>query len=71
MSTGGPNRGRMSPVGYAVVGSEMVSFTLLGLVIDYFAGTMPWATVVLTPLGLIVAMFHLVRMTKANTAGRP
>ena len=71
MSVGPPNRGRMSPVGYAVVGSEMVSFTLLGLVIDYFAGTMPWATVVLTPLGLVVAMVHLVRMTKANTAGRP
>jgi F0F1-type ATP synthase assembly protein I len=48
----------------------MVSFTLLGLAIDYFAGTMPWATVVLTPLGLFAAMFHLVRMTKANSAGR-
>lgn len=56
----------MSPVGYAVVGSEMVSFTLLGLLIDYFAGTMPWATVVLTPLGLVAAMVHLVRMTKAG-----
>jgi len=53
------------------IGSEMLSFTLLGLVIDYFAGTMPWATVVLTPLGLVVAMYHLVRMTKTNTAGRP
>lgn len=71
MSTGRPNRGPISPFGFAVIGMEMVSFTLLGLLIDYFTGWMPWTTVALTPLGLVAAMVHVVRMTKANAAGKP
>jgi F0F1-type ATP synthase assembly protein I len=46
----------------------MIAFTLLGLGIDYLAGSIPWATVVFTLLGLVAAMAHLIRM--ASTATR-
>ncbi len=62
MSPTGPSRRPISPIAFIVIGSEMVSFTLLGVGIDYFAGTMPWATVGLTLAGTIAAMIHLVRM---------
>jgi F0F1-type ATP synthase assembly protein I len=47
---------------FLVVGSEMVSFTLFGLLIDYLIGSLPWATAGLTVLGVVVAFVHLVRM---------
>ena len=56
------------PIGLMVVGSEMVSFTLLGLLLDYALGTMPGFTIGLTLLGLAVAFFHLVQMTKVLAA---
>ena len=58
----------VSPAGFDVVGSEMVAFTLLGLGIDYLAGSMPWATVIFTILGLVAAMAHLIRMANSATA---
>lgn len=51
-----------------VIGSEMASFTIVGLVIDLLAGTMPWFTIGLTLLGFLAAFMHLVRM--ANAMGR-
>ena len=57
-----PGRRPLSPIAFAVVGSEMACFTLLGVGIDSFAGTMPWATVGLTLLGTVAAMVHLIRM---------
>ena len=71
MEPGRTNRRAVSPAGFAVVGSEMVGFTLLGVGIDYFAGSRPWATVVCTLLGLVVAMGHLIRMANAATARKP
>lgn len=56
------DRRPLSPIAFAVVGSEMASFTLVGVGIDYFAGTMPWMTVGLTLLGTVAAMVHLIRM---------
>ncbi len=50
------------PIQLLVVGSEMVSFTIAGLLIDYALGSMPWATVVLTVLGMLAAFAHLVQM---------
>ena len=47
--------GRRMPIGLMVVGSEMVSFTLLGLLVDYFLGTMPGFTIGLTLLGLVLS----------------
>jgi F0F1-type ATP synthase assembly protein I len=63
-SSNGPN----VPIGFMVAGSEMASFTLLGLLIDYLAGTMPGFTIGLTLLGLGLAFWHLVRMSKALSA---
>lgn len=59
------------PIGLMVAGSEMVSFTLLGLLLDYALGTMPGLTIGLTLLGLGAAFFHLVQMSKALAAKKP
>lgn len=61
--------GRNGPViapltGYALIGSEMAGFTVLGLGIDWAAGSTPWATVILTLLGFVAAFVHLTRMAR-------
>lgn len=66
-----PDRRPVSPVGLAVVGTEMVGFTLTGLLIDWLAGWMPWATVTLTLLGLLAAMLHLVRLAQGSGKREP
>lgn len=66
-----PASGRRLPIGLMVVGSEMVSFTLLGLLLDYGFGTMPGFTIGLTLLGLGAAFFHLVKMSQALSAKKP
>jgi F0F1-type ATP synthase assembly protein I len=53
-----------------VVGSEMAAFTVLGLLLDFGLGTIPWLTVVFTLLGVAVAFFHLVKITQ-SLAGKP
>jgi len=45
--------------GFAVVGSEMVGFTLVGVLIDYLTNGWPWGTAGLTLLGVGVALWHL------------
>jgi hypothetical protein len=55
--------------GFGIVGSEMVGFTLLGVAVDYATNGWPWATAVMTLLGLGVALWHLSLMAKAM--GRP
>lgn len=55
--------------GAMVVGSEMTGFALVGVLIDYLIGTLntiPWATLILAPLGLVVGMVHLVRLVKSE-----
>jgi F0F1-type ATP synthase assembly protein I len=50
-----------------VIGSELVGFAVVGVLMDSALGTLktiPWATLVLTPLGLVVAMLHLIRMLR-------
>ena len=66
--------GRKGPVvtplvGYGLIGSEMAGFTVLGLGIDWLAGTTPWATVALTLFGFVAAFVHLTRMAKRRTDG--
>ena len=63
--------GRRLPIGLMVVGSEMASFTMLGLLLDFALGTMPGLTIGLTLLGLAVAFFHLVKMSQALAAKKP
>jgi F0F1-type ATP synthase assembly protein I len=62
------SNGPRVPVGLMIAGSEMVSFTLLGLLIDYAAGTMPGFTIGLTLLGLVAAFLQLTKLAKALAA---
>jgi F0F1-type ATP synthase assembly protein I len=64
-----PDRPHGNPYGLMVVGSEIVSFVLVGLLLDYLFKTLPWFTVVLTILGFAAAFTHLVRM--ARDLGKP
>lgn len=50
------------PLALAVLGSQMVGFTLTGLLIDWLAGTLPWLTVTLTILGFVVVFVQLVKL---------
>jgi F0F1-type ATP synthase assembly protein I len=59
-----PSTGPSAPIGFLIAGSEMVSFALLGLLLDYAFDTMPWLTIVLTLLGLVAAFTQLTRMAK-------
>lgn len=51
----------------AVIGSEMFGFAMVGLAIDFardgFDGV-PWATLILGPLGVLAAFVHLFRLMK-------
>jgi F0F1-type ATP synthase assembly protein I len=60
-----PDRPRRLPIGLMVIGSEMVSFTLLGLFLDLVVfGTLPWFTIGLTLLGFIAAFTQLLRIAR-------
>lgn len=63
--------GRRLPVGLMVAGSEMASFTILGLLLDFGLGTMPGFTIGLTLCGLAVGFFHLVKMSQALASKKP
>ena len=65
-----PTRSRM-PIGLFAVGSEMASFTLVGVGLDLAFGTMPGFTIGLTLIGAALAFFHLVRMAKRLQAKPP
>jgi F0F1-type ATP synthase assembly protein I len=65
-----PSNGPNIPIGFMLAGSEMVAFTIFGLLIDYALGTMPWFTIGLTLLGLAAAFAALLRMSKALTKRR-
>jgi F0F1-type ATP synthase assembly protein I len=60
-----PSNGPRLPMGFLIVGSEMVSSTLFGLFLDYVLGTLPVLTITLTLLGLGAAFFHMIKMSKA------
>jgi F0F1-type ATP synthase assembly protein I len=62
------SNGPRVPVGLMVAGTEMVSFTLLGLLLDYALGTMPGFTIGLTLLGLVAAFLQLTKLAKALAA---
>jgi hypothetical protein len=51
----------------AMIGSEMFGFALVGLVIDFARGGLegvPWATLILGPLGVLAGFVHLFRLKK-------
>ncbi len=63
--------GKRLPIGLMVAGSEMASFTILGVLLDFGLGTMPGFTIGLTLMGLLVGFWQLVKMSKALTAKKP
>jgi F0F1-type ATP synthase assembly protein I len=60
---------RNVPLAFFAIGSEMASFTILGLLLDYALGTMPGFTIGLTLAGLAFAFFMLVKMSRALSNG--
>jgi F0F1-type ATP synthase assembly protein I len=59
-----PSNGPRMSMGLLFIGSEMVSFTLLGLLFDYVLGSLPVLTIAMTLLGLGAAFFHMIKMSK-------
>jgi F0F1-type ATP synthase assembly protein I len=59
--TGG--RGPVSPLGFAVLGSELVGFTLVGLFFDWLLGWLPWCTIGGLVGGLMLVLLHMAQMT--------
>jgi F0F1-type ATP synthase assembly protein I len=66
-----PSPGRRVPYGFIVAGSEMASFTIVGLLLDFALNTMPWLTIVLTLMGLAVAFIHLMKWSQSLAGKRP
>lgn len=68
-----PSNGPRMSIAFLSIGTEMVSFTLIGLLLDYVFDTMPWCTIGLTLLALPFVFFQLTRMAKVLGAkkGRP
>lgn len=71
MPTDEPSNGPRLSVGLLVAGSEMVSFTLFGLLLDYVLGTLPGFTIGMTLLGVVAAFYMLIRMSRGLTRNEP
>lgn len=65
-------KGKSIGLGFALIGSELVAFTLAGLAIDYFAGTKGGFTVAAMLLGIVATVVFTVRLLKdeSRDAGR-
>ncbi len=63
------SKGPRLPMAFMVVGSEMATFTLVGVLLDFALGTMPWLTIGLTLFGVVAAFVHLVSMARAMQKG--
>jgi F0F1-type ATP synthase assembly protein I len=66
-----PSRGPRLPIGLMAIGSQMVGFTVLGIVLDYLLGSMPAFTIGLTLLGFVAAFVQLIRFTRAKFGPQP
>jgi len=63
-----PSNGPRLPVGLMVVGSEMAGFTIVGVILDMLVfDSLPWFTIGLTLLGVVVSFYHLVKFARAAT----
>jgi F0F1-type ATP synthase assembly protein I len=65
---GGDPREMRRYMALAQVGWEMVAPIGIGLLIDYFFGWLPWATVVCSVLGFVGGMVHLVLLAQKSNA---
>lgn len=63
-----PGKKTRPVIALAGIGTEMVGFTLLGVLLDWWADSMPVFTALLTVTGLAVAMWHLMTWSKARGA---
>ena len=54
----------------AQVGLEMVAPLVAGLMIDYFAGTLPWLTLAGIVFGFVGGITHIVALTNKQNAAR-
>jgi F0F1-type ATP synthase assembly protein I len=50
----------------AQVGTEMVAPLLVGLLLDWLFGWLPWATVVGAVLGFVGGMMHMISLLSAH-----
>src|SRR5438067_584897 len=65
MPQGEPSRRELGLyLAMAQVGMEMVAPLGIGIAIDYYAGTSPWATVIGFVLGFVGGFFHLLSLLK-------
>ncbi|CAN5317947.1 hypothetical protein BH11PLA2_BH11PLA2_00320 [soil metagenome] len=67
MNDPGPPRPLFNPSGLIGLGTEIAGFAIVGLLIDYATGMLtvfPIATLILSPLGLVVAWWHLSRIVR-------
>ena len=73
MSSAMANPKRMIPIGmgFTLIGSELVMFTLIGVGLDYWFGCLPWLTLVFTLLGFGAAVLFTVRLLKQEEANKP
>jgi F0F1-type ATP synthase assembly protein I len=70
MAADPPPAGPRIATGLMVMGSEMAGFTMLGVVVDFAVGTMPWFTVGLTLLGFVTVFLHLMRFAKSMSRSK-
>ncbi len=57
-------------VGFVVIGSELVTFTLLGLGLDTAFQSGPWLLITFTLLGFAAAVLLTVRLLRLESAAR-
>ncbi len=58
-------------MGFTLIGSELVTFTLVGVGMDYWLGTLPWLTLVLTVVGMGAAVLFTMRLLKQEETNKP
>jgi len=68
MASGRPTKVGLSPTRFALIGSELIAFTLLGVLADWITGWLPWTTVAMTLLGLAAVMIQLARAVLSGSA---
>ena len=56
-------------LGLVVIGSELVSFSLVGIALDYFAGTKGGFTAGATLLGMVASVALTVRLLREEDRG--
>jgi F0F1-type ATP synthase assembly protein I len=66
-----PSNGPNASMGLMFAGSQMAAATLLGLLLDYFLGTMPGCTIGFTLFGFVAAFIQLMKMSKALAKKKP